>query len=60
VMQDRQGKCGGLAGSGLGDSDYIAARHHGRYHLHLDRGWSEVFFFRETTRNCVVKSEFGK
>ena len=59
-MQDRQRECRGLAGSGLGDANHVAARHDGRYGLHLDRGRSEVFFLGKRARDCVVKSEVVK
>ena len=59
-MQDRQRECGSLARSGLGDADHIAARHDSRDRTHLDRGWNEVFFFREDSCDGVVKSEIVK
>jgi len=59
-MQDRERECGGFVRSGLGNADHIAVGHHRLYRLYLDRGRSEVFFFREGTRDCVVKSEVMK
>ena len=60
TMQDRQREGGGLAGSGLGYSDQVAARHDGRDRLRLDRGWREVFFFGKRTRDGVVKLKVVK
>ena len=57
MMQDRQREGRGLAGSGLGDSDHVAARHDGRDGLRLDRCRREVFFFGERTRDRVIKLE---
>ena len=60
MMQDRQRERGGLAGSGLRDSDHVAARHDDRNCLRLDWCRSEVFFFGERTRDCVIKSKVVK
>jgi len=59
-MQDRQRERRGLAGSGLGDPDQIAARHDRRYGLYLDRRRSEVFLLRYRSRDGVVKSKVVK
>ena len=45
AMQDRQRESRGFAGSGLRDADDIAARHHGRDGLRLDRRRGYVFLF---------------
>ena len=47
LMQDRQREGRGLAGSGLGNADDVAARHQEWDGLGLDRGWREVFFLGE-------------
>ena len=49
LVQDRQREGRGLAGTGLGDADDVAARHHGRDGLGLDRSWREVLFLGEGT-----------
>ena len=41
-VQDGQREGGGLAGAGLGDALDVAAGHHQRDRLHLDRGGSRV------------------
>ena len=57
VMQDRQRERGSLAGAGLGNSDHIAARHHDRNGLRLDRGGGDVFFFGECAGDRFVECE---
>ena len=59
-MQDRQRERRRLAGAGLRNADHIAARHHGRDRLGLDRSRNEVLFFRECARDGVVKFEIVK
>ncbi len=60
MMQDRQRECGSLTRSGLGDADDISAGHDRRDRPLLDRGWNEVFFFRQDSCDGVVKSEIVK
>ena len=60
LMQDRQREGRGLAGSGLGDADDVAARHQERDGLGLDRGWREVFFLGEGTCDGVVEIEVSE
>jgi len=56
-MQDRQREGGGLAGSGLGDPDHVAARHDDWDCVLLDWGCGGVFFFCDCTSNRFVKAE---
>jgi len=60
MMQDRQCESGGFAGSGLRNSDHVAARHDDRDGLLLDRGCGGVLFFCDCTRNRFVKAEAVK
>ena len=52
-LQDRQRKGGGLAGAGLGDTDHIAARHHDRDGLGLNRRRVYVFLFDQRPQDGV-------
>ena len=60
TVQDRQCECRRFAGSGLGNSDYVAARHDGRNRLRLDRSRSQVFFLGECAFNRVGEREVVK
>jgi hypothetical protein len=59
-MHDRQGEGGGLAGAGLGDAEEIAASHHVRDGLGLDRGGVGVAFAFEGLEEGCVEIEFSE
>ena len=59
-MQDRQGKGGGLAGAGLGDAQQVAAGHHARNGLRLDRGGVRVAFVSEGLEQGLGEAKVGK
>src|SRR5438477_195680 len=60
VMQGGQRERGGLAGSGLGNADHIAAAQRDRDGLRLDRSWSDVFFVGERTGERLGQAEIMK
>jgi hypothetical protein len=60
IVQQRQREGGRLAGSGLRNSDHVAARHDDRDRLLLDRSSGGVVFFRDCTCNRFVKAEAMK
>ena len=59
-MHDRQREGRGLAGAGLGDAKQVAAGHHVRDCLGLDRGWSGVAFAFKGFEEGRVEIEFSK
>jgi hypothetical protein len=56
-VQDWQREGRGFASAGLSDSDHVTARHDDGDSPHLDWSGGGVFFFRDCTRNRVVKAE---
>ena len=60
VVQDRQGKAGGLAGAGLRRSEQVAAGQHLRNRLRLDRGGRGVAGIGNRTQNGFDQREAGK
>ena len=57
VMQDRKREGRGFSSSCLGNANHIATRHDDRDCFLLDGCWGGVFFFRNCTRNSVMKAE---
>src|ERR1700732_4045825 len=60
TVEQRQREGGRLAGSGLSNSDHVAARHDDGDRLLLDRSSGGVSFFGGSTRNCFVEAEAMK
>ena len=60
TVQQRQRESGRLAGSGLSNSDHVAARHDDGDRLLLDRSSDGVVFFGDCTCNRFVKAEAMK
>ena len=60
VIEDRQREGGRLAGAGLRDADDVAALHGEGNGLGLDRGGSEIFFFRESADDRLYEAEIVK
>src|SRR5215472_3369902 len=60
TMEQRQGEGGRLAGSGLSNSDHVAARHDDGDRLLLDRSSGGVVLFCDCTRNRFVEAEAMK
>jgi hypothetical protein len=58
VIQDRQCKGCGLAGTGLCDADDVAALRGNRNGLSLDRSGSDVFFIRKSAGDRLCEAEF--
>ena len=57
AVQDRQCECGGFARPGLGNTDYVTARHNGRNRLRLDRRRRQIILFGERTCDRLMKLE---
>jgi hypothetical protein len=60
MVQDRQREGRGLAGAGLGDAAEVAAGHHVRDGLGLDRGGSFVAFGGERLLDRGGEAEVGE
>ena len=60
VIEDRQREGGGLAGSGLRDADDVAALHHLRDGLRLDRRGGGVLFVSEGLGDRLGEAEIEK
>jgi hypothetical protein len=60
TVQQRQRESGRFAGSGLSNSDHVAARHHYGDRLLLDRSSGGVVFLCYCERNRFVEAEAMK
>ena len=60
LIEDRQRESRGLAGAGLRNANDIAALEGNRNGLILDRGGSDVFFFREGAKDRRCEAELVK
>ena len=60
MIEDRQRKCSGLAGSGLRNADDVALGEQQRDGLVLDRGGGDVFFFSEGAKDRLCEAEIVK
>ena len=60
TVEQWQRKGGRLTGSGLSDTDHVAARHDDGDRLLLDRSSGGVVFFGDCTCNRFVKAEAMK
>jgi hypothetical protein len=60
VVEDRQCEGGGLAGSGLRDADDVAALHHLRDGLRLDRRGRGILLVGEGLGDRLCEAELKK
>jgi hypothetical protein len=60
VLQQRQGECGGLAGSSLGDAEQIAALEQMWDGACLDGGWFNKALARERAQQRLGQTEAGE